>query len=88
MAVSTQLICLERVHEKICSKEYCLVEQSLYELEAEEAKMGSNPTMVETAHMGVVKSLFPAVHPLLLADLFEFGSSFSLLPDLLSYNTL
>ena len=40
------------VCERIYSKEYCLVEQSFCKLETEEievAKMGSNPTVMETA---------------------------------------
>ena len=52
MAASAWLTCLEKVHEKICSKEYYLVEQSLCELEAKEAevaKTGSIPTAVKTA---------------------------------------
>jgi len=58
------------------SKELYLAEQSLYELEAEEAKMGSNPAEVETVDTPVVESLSPAVHLLLLANLFLFNSSF------------
>jgi len=64
------------------------VEQSLCELEAEEAKMGSIPTVVETAYTLVVESLSPTAHLLPLADLFLFNSSFFQLPDLLFYNTL
>jgi len=51
------------------------VEQGLCELEAEEAevaKMGSNPTVVETANTLVVESLSPTAYPLLLADPFFF----------------
>ena len=91
MAASTQLTRLKKVCEKIHSKEYCLVEQGLCELETEEvkvAKTGSNPTVVETAYTPVVESLSSVIHSLLLADLFFFYSSFSQLPDLLSYNTL
>ena len=67
------------------------MEQSLCELEAEEAevaKMGSNPTVVETANTLVVESLSPTAYPLLLADPFSFDSSFFQLPNLLFYNTL
>jgi len=52
MAALVCLLCLEKVCEKICFKEYCFVKQSLCELEAEEAevaKMGFIPTVVETA---------------------------------------
>jgi len=48
--------------------------------------MGSNLTVVETANTQV-ESLSLAVHLSLLADLFFPNSSFSQLPDLLSYNT-
>jgi len=79
MAASAQLTCLKKVCKKIHSKKYCLIEQSLCELEAEEvkvAKTGSNPTVVETANTLVVESLSLAVHLLPLADLFFFNSSF------------
>ena len=84
------LTCLEKVCEKICSKEYRLVEQSLYELETEEAevaKTGSIPTEVEIADTSVVESLSLAVHLLPLIDLFFFNSFFFQLPDLLFYDT-
>jgi hypothetical protein len=38
LAASTQLIRLEKVHEKVRSKEYYIVEQGLYKLKAEEQK--------------------------------------------------
>jgi len=79
MVVSAWLTCLEKVHKKIYSKEYCLVEQSLYELETKEvavAKTGSNPAKIKTADTLVVESLSLTVHPLLLADPFFFDSSF------------
>ena len=63
---------LKKVCKRVCFKKWKQVEQSLCELEAEEAKMGSNPAEVETADTPVVESLFPAVHLLLLADLFFF----------------
>ena len=50
MAASACLLCLEKVCKKIYFKEYCLVEQSLCELKAEEAKTGSNPTVIETTN--------------------------------------
>jgi len=79
LSAYTQLTRLKKVHERICSKEYYFIEQSLCELETEEAevaKMGSNPTVVETANTLVVESLSLTVHLLLLADLFFFNSSF------------
>ena len=79
MAVSTQLTHLEKVYEKIHSKEYHFMEQDLYELKAEEAevaKMGSIPTVVETAYTLVVESLSLMAHLLPLADPFFFNSSF------------
>ena len=63
------------------------MKQSLCELKAEEAKMGSNPTKVETTDILGVESLVSEAHQLLLTDLFVFGLSFSQLPDLLFYNT-
>jgi len=66
------------------------VEQSLCKLETKEtevAKMGSNPTVVETANTLVVESLSPTAYLLPLADPFFFNFSFSQLPDLLFYNT-
>ena len=60
----------------VCSKELCLAEQSLCELEVEEAKMDSNPTVVKTVDTLVVESLSLAAYLLPLADLFLFNSSF------------
>ena len=48
MAVFTYLTCLKKLYKKIHFKEYCLVEQSLCELETEETKMGSNPIIMKT----------------------------------------
>jgi len=59
MAVFIHLLCLEKVCKKICSKEYCLVEQSLCKLETEEtkvAKMGSISIVMETADILKIKS--------------------------------
>ena len=91
ITASTQLTHFKKVYKKIYSKEYCLVEQSLCELEAEEvevAKMGSIPTVVETVYILVVESLSLMACTSPLADLFFFNSSFSQLLDLLFYNTL
>ena len=76
MAVLTCLLYLEKIYKKICSKEYCLVEQSLYKLKTEETKTDSIPTVEETTNTLVVKSLSLVVHLLPLVDLFAFGSSF------------
>jgi len=90
MAVLTYLLHLEKVCKKIYSKEYCLVEQSLCELETEEtevAKMGFNLTVVETANILEVEfSVFKACQ-LSLTNLFTFDLFFFQLPDLLFYNT-
>ena len=51
MSASVYLTCLKKLHKKIYSKEYHLMEQSLHELETEEAKMGFNPTVVETVNI-------------------------------------
>ena len=56
------------------------MEQSLYKLEAKEAKMaktGSIPTVMETANTLVVESLSLAVYLLFLTNLFLFNSFFS-----------
>ena len=68
------------------SKGWKLVEYNFSELETAEAKMDSNPTIVETADTQAVKSLSLIIHLLPLTDSF-FNPSFSLLPDLLFYNT-
>ena len=83
--------CLEKVCEHICFKGWKCVKQGLCKLEAKEvevAKMGSNPAVVETAYILVVKSLSLAVCLLLLTDLFLFNFSFFQLSDLLFYNIL
>jgi len=60
-------------------KQFHLAEQGIYELKEEEVKALS---------IGVVASPVLLVAPLLpLADPFLFGPSFSLLPDLISYDT-
>ena len=78
VAAIVKVQCLSWVWGMVCSKELYLAEQSLYELEAEEAKMGSNPTAVETANTQVVESLSLVVYPSPLADPFFFGFSFFL----------
>jgi len=81
-AAYTQLICLEKVREKVHLKEFRLVKQGLYELESEER--GSSPKDSETVlHSPVVGSLATLRSP--SVNLF-FNLSFSLLPDLISSN--
>ena len=83
--------CLEKVYKCVCSEGWKCVKQGLCKLEAEKVKvtkMGSIPTVVETAYTSVVESLFLMACLLPLADLFFFNSSFFQLPDLLFYNTL
>jgi len=90
MAASAHLLYLEKVYKKIHFKKYCLVEQSLYKLEAEEAemaKMGSIPTVVETIDILEVESFVFKTCWLPLTDPFAFDLSFFQLPDLLFYNT-
>ena len=64
MATSAYLLYLEKVYEKIHSKEYHFVKQSLHKLETEEtkvAKTNSNPTAVETINiLAVVSPVFKA----------------------------
>jgi len=70
MVMSAQLTHLKRLYDKIYSKEYHFVEQGLYKLETEEAKIGFNPTVMETANTLMVESLSLAVYLSSLADLF------------------
>ena len=68
------------MHERIHSKEYHFVEQSLCELKAEEAevaKMGFIPTAVETIDTPKIVSLVSKVHQLPLTNPFTFNFSFS-----------
>jgi len=47
----TKVQCLSWVQGMVCSKELCLAEQSLCELETEEAKTGSILIVVETTNI-------------------------------------
>jgi len=90
MTAFAYLLHLKKVCKKICFKKYHFVEQSLYELKAEEtevAKTGSIPSAVETT--GILKVVSPAfkVYWLPLTNLFVFDLFFFQLPDLLFYNT-
>ena len=90
MVTSAQLTHFKRLYKKIYSKEYHLVEQSLCELETEEtkvAKTGFIPTVMETTNILGVKSPVSKAHQLLLTDPFIFSFSFSLLSDMIFYNT-
>jgi len=87
MAASARLTRLEKVREKVRSKEFRLVEQGLRELEAEERK-DSTQVVEETAHTpAVVSSDLPSAHPLPSTDPFAFDPSFSMLPDFLGGDT-
>ena len=51
MSTFTYLLHFKKLCEKIYSKEYHFMEQSLCELKAKEAKMGFNPSAVKTANI-------------------------------------
>ena len=76
MTAIAKVQCLSWVWGMVCSKELCLAEQSLCELEAEEAKMGSILTVMKTVDIWVVESLSLMAHLLPLTDLFFLDSSF------------
>ena len=79
MIAFTHLTCLKKLHKKIYSKEYCLVEQGLCKLKAEKAevaKMGSILTAVETTDILKIEFSVSKTHQLPLADLFIFDLSF------------
>jgi len=81
-AVFTYLFYLKKVYKKIYLKELYLVKQGFYKLESKER--GSSPKDLETVlYSPVVGSL--ATLRLPLADSF-FNPSFSLLPNLVSFN--
>ena len=78
-SASIQLSCLKKVYNAVYLKEFYFTKQGLYKLKEEELKVLS---------IRVVASSGLLVVPLLpLVDPFVFNSFFSLLPDLLSYNT-
>jgi len=78
----TRLIYLKKVREKVQLKEFCLVKQGLYKLESK--KRGFNPKDPKTVlHSLVVGSLSILRSP--SANSF-FNPSFSLLPNLISFN--
>ena len=59
LAVYAQLTCLKMGYKRIHFKKYYFVEQSLYKLETEEAKMGSNLAAMEIADiLGVESPVF------------------------------
>ena len=65
MVALAYLFCLEKVCEKIHSKEYCFMEQSLCELETEEAevaKTGSIPSAVKTTDILRMESPVSKAH--------------------------
>jgi len=74
--------CLQQVCKKVWLKEFYLIKQGLYKLESE--KRGSSLKDPETVlYSPVVGSLTALRSP--SANLF-FNPSFSLLPDLISFN--
>ena len=90
MAASAYLLCLEKVHKKIYSKEYHFVEQGFHKLKAEKAKIaktGSILTVVETINILKVESPVFKAYQLPSTDLFIFNLSFFQLLDLFFYNT-
>jgi len=77
------LVCLKKVYKKVQLKEFHLVEQGLCKLESE--KRDSSLKDPETVlYSPAVGSLLALRSP--LANLL-FNPSFSLLPDLISFNT-
>ena len=76
---------LEKVREKVRSKEYRLVEQGLRELEAEEKKESAEVEIAYTAEAGSSDAPDPRSSP--LSGSFDFDLSFSMLPDVISDNT-
>ena len=79
MAVLAYLLCLKKICEKICSKEYCFVEQGLCKLETKEtkvAKTGFNPIIVETVNTLKMESPVFKTYQLPLTNLFTFNLFF------------
>ena len=73
------LIYFKKVHKRICFKKYYFVKQSLCGLKtkkAKMAKMGFNPTVVETAYILIIEFLSLTAHLLPLTNLFAFNLSF------------
>jgi len=81
-AAHARLICLKKVREKVYLKEFYLVKQGLYELESK--KKGSSLKDLETVLCSPAVGSSIALR-LPLANLF-FNPSFSLLPNLISFN--
>jgi len=75
-AVIVKVQHLSQVQGMVHFKELHLAEQGLHELEAEEAKTGSIPIVVETADTQVVESLSLTAHLLPLTNSFFFSFSF------------
>jgi hypothetical protein len=86
MAASARLVRLEKVREKVRSKEWRLAEQGLRELEAEEAKKGSDQEEAEATRTPAVDPLDSPSRLSPSTDSFVFGS-FSMLPDPFSCDT-
>jgi hypothetical protein len=86
MAASARLTRLEKVREKVRSKEWRLAEQGLRELELEEAKMDSVREEAETVRTPVVDPVDDPARLSPSTDPFVFGS-FSMMPDPFSSDT-
>ena len=81
--ISTQLLRLKKVYEKVRSKKYHLVKQGLRELEVKEKKKFK----VEIAYIvevGSINTPNPCLLP--LSNSLNFDFSFSILPDVISNN--
>ena len=84
MSASAQLICLEKICDKVRSKKYYLVEQGLYKLKIDKKKKSK----VEIAYIAVVGSFnTPNSYLLPLSSSFNFDFSFLILPNVISDNT-
>ena len=76
---SVWLSCLKKVRDGMRSREYRFIEQGLCELKEEEKAISTR--VVTSPGIPLLALLSP------LTDPFVFNPLFSLLPDLLSYNT-
>jgi len=83
VTVLVYLLCLKKVYKKIHLKKYCLVEQGFYKLESK--KRNPDCPVVETNPNNLVVE-FSLVPKSPLTNSF-FDPSFSLLPNLVSFNT-
>jgi len=84
VAISAYLLRFKKVHKKVRLKEYRLVNQGLYKLESEERNLNCPVVGTNPNSLAVGSSLVPESP---LANSF-FNPSFSLLPNLISFNML